>query len=139
MIRIAMGGIRITTKTTDRWGLPITYWQVAPWGYVDFELYSKLMHYQDPTTMPSLLEPTLEHVIAAKLKLLNSQSQVYQFNALKSAAKNQYIRMFAVLHDPYVNNHIKYVSWFDAYVKYPLCLAICAVVLWAKVSSQLYR
>lgn len=120
MIRVSDGPIRISKTTEDRWGRIVPYWSVNPWGYIGFDQFMKIRHFEEkPSKIPFLLEQEITH----KLKF-SYGTTVYQFNAVPSIKKYDYIRMCAVMNG---GNVIQYCSWFDAYVKYPLLEAICDI------------
>ncbi len=130
MIRVSMGKIAISTRTTDRWGRPIKYWQTNDWAYLDEDRYKKILYFEEPLKNETDVEYITE-TIKEKLRLLNAYSVVYQFNAEKK--KGEYFRMCAVMNNKDSNGRIQEVPWFDAYVKVPVYSLIC------KVANKLIR
>lgn len=130
MIRISMGKIAISTRTSDRWGQTIKYWQVNDWAYIEENRYKDLCYFEEPLKNETDVEYVTE-TIKEKLRRLHAYSVVYQFNAEKK--KGEYYRMVAIMNNKDLANRIQEVPWFDAYVKVPVYSLIC------KVANKLIR
>lgn len=135
MIRISDSPIRISTMTTDRWGRPVKYWSVNPWGYVGLEQLSSLIYFESQPTQSELLVQSLgsttgglAEAIEHRMKTLKAYSTVYQFNCVKCVRPFEYIRMCAILNNEDQVNRIQAIGWFDAHIKYHVYRLICWTV-----------
>lgn len=149
MIRVSCGPISLYSYKTDdfRRGPAQTKWGVNSWAYTSLDLFNKLRHFQSEPTdtelrLIRLRNPeakTLDELtliaLRERMDSVSAFTPIYQFNA-NNPNFDGYHRMAVGLASNNKDRELRYVNWFEAYVKYPLLKAVCKVL---NISFSLIR
>lgn len=118
-VRVSMDSIRINLCKMD---YPSTdsFYDVPTWGFVDKDHFDKMMYFQNELPYG---ESEVEELIKDKMDKLGAFSMIYQFNA-RFRNQNDYVRMVVIINN---GPGLREISWFDAYIKYPVLKVICKI------------